>query len=91
MKGSCQNTGVKDDTHKQFLSLSPIKSLDERSGAFNDKLKESHHSQKVDVTIKVKLPAITMKYDDVADKEWLAIKIEEPTVSEREKYLLQLA
>ena len=90
IRGGRQNTGVKDDTYKQFLSLSPVKSRDELIVLFNDKLKELYQAQKGDAAIKSKVPVLTMKYDDVVVKELLAVKIEEPTLSDREKYLLQL-
>lgn len=90
IKGGRQNTGVKDDTYKQFLSLSPVKSRDELIVLFNEKLKELNQAQKGDAAIQSKVPVMTMKYDDVVVKELLAVKIEEPTLSEREKYLLQL-
>lgn len=90
IKGGRQNTGVKDDTYKQFLNLSPTKSRDELIILFNEKIKELRQAQKGDATIKTSVPTVTLNYDDVAVKKLLSIKIEKPVLSEREKYLLQL-
>lgn len=90
VKDGRHNTGVKDETYKQFLSLSPVKSRDELIILFNEKLKALHQAQKGDAVISVKVPSLTMKYDDSEVKNLLAVKIEKPILSEREKYLLQL-
>lgn len=90
VKDGRHNTGVKDETYKQFLSLSPVKSRDELIVFFNEKLKALHQAQKGDAVISVKVPSLIMEYDDLEVKNLLAVKIEKPILSEREKYLLQL-
>lgn len=90
IKDGRHNTGVKDETYKQFLSASPEKSRDELIILFNEKLKALYQAQKGDAAINAKVPSLSMEYDDLAVKNLLAIKIEKPILSEREKYLLQL-
>lgn len=81
---------MKDETYKQFLSVSPEKSRDELIILFDVKLKALYQAQKGDAAINAKVPSLSMEYDDLAVKNLLAIKIEKPILSEREKYLLQL-
>lgn len=90
IKEGRQNTGVKDDTYKQFLNRSPVKNRDELIILFNDKLKELKQAQKGDAAIKTKVPMLSLNYDDIAVQKLLSTKIEKPILSEREKYLLQL-
>lgn len=90
IKEGRQNTGVKDDTYKQFLNRSPVKNRDELIILFNDKLKELKQAQKGDAAIKTKVPMLSLNYDDVTVQKLLSTKIEKPILSEREKYLLQL-
>lgn len=85
-----QNAGVKDETYEQFLTLSPTKSRDELIVLFNEKLKALHKAQKGDAVINAKMPLLTMEYDDLKVNNLLAVKIEKPILSDREKYLLQL-
>ena len=90
IKDGRHNTGVKDETYKQFLSASPEKSRDELIVLFDVKLKALYQAQKGVAAINAKVPSLSMEYDDLAVKNLLAIKIEKPILSEREKYLLQL-
>ncbi len=90
VKEGRQNTGVRDETYKQFLSFSPVKSRDELIVLFNEKLNALYQAQKGAEAINVKVPGFTMKYDDSAIMDLLAVKIEKPILSDREKYLLQL-
>lgn len=90
VKEGRHNTGVKDETYKQFLTLSPVESRDNLVILFNEQLKALHQAQKGDDAINAKVPTFTMKYDDSAITKLLAVKIEKPILSEREKYLLQL-
>lgn len=84
------NTGVKDETYKQFLDFSPAKSRGEIIVLFNGKLNTLYQAQKGASVINVKVFAFTMKYGDLAIKELLAVKIEKTILSDWEKYLLQL-
>ena len=90
VKEGRQNTGVRDETYKQFLSFSPVKSRDELIVLFNEKLNALYQAQKGAEAINVKVLGFTMKYDDSAIMDLLAVKIEKPILSDREKYLLQL-
>lgn len=90
IKGGRTNTSVKEDTYKQFVLLTPLKSRDELIVIFNEKLKELQQVQKGDAVINAKVPTISTEYDDATVRDLLAVKIEKPTLSEREKYLLQL-
>ena len=84
------NTGVKDDTYKKFVNLSPQKSRDELIVLFDKKLIELQQAENGDAVIRNAVPKIITTYDDFEVKQLLEMKIEEPTLSDREKYLLKL-
>lgn len=48
IKGNRQNTGVRDDTYKQFVSVSTTKSRDQLIVEYNDKLREFTPKQSID-------------------------------------------
>lgn len=84
------NTGVKDDTYKKFVNLSPQKSRDELIVLFDKKLIELQQAENGDAVIRNAVPKIITTYDDFEVKQLLEMKIEEPTLSDREKYFLKL-
>lgn len=90
IKGNRQNTGVRDDTYKQFVSITTTKTRDELIIEFNEKLKELRIAQQGEATILAKVPAVSVEYDEESICELLKIKIEKPELSERERYLLDL-
>lgn len=91
IKGNRQNTGVRDDTYKQFVSVSTTKSRDQLIVEYNDKLRELRIAQQGEATISVKVPILSLEYNEECIVELLKIKIEKPELSERERYLLDLA
>lgn len=91
IKGNRQNTGIRDDTYKQFVSITTTKKRDQLIIEFNEKLKELRIAQQGEATILAKVPAVSIKYDEESICKLLKIKIEKPELSERERYLLDLA
>ena len=91
IKGNRQNTGVRDDTYKQFISISTTKKRDELLIEFNEKLKELRMAQQGAAAILNKVPLISLEYDEESIVKLLKIQIEKPELSERELYLLDLA
>lgn len=84
------NTRVKDDTYKKFINLAPQKSRDELIILFDKKLLDLQKAENGDAVIRNVIPQISVTYNDSEVKELLSIKIEEPILSDREKYLLKL-
>ena len=92
-EGARQNTPVRDDTYKKFVGLTPTKPRSELIVEFEEKLKEleSARSGSKQITTKVpELPKSYEQYDDNDIKQLLAVKIEKPELSEREKFLMGL-
>ena len=84
------NTGVKDNTYKKFINLAPQKSRDELIILFDKKLLDLQKAENGDAVIRNIIPQISVTYNDSEVKELLSMKIEEPILSDREKYLLKL-
>lgn len=84
------NTGVKDDTYKKFINLAPQKSRDELIILFDKKLLDLQKAENGDAVIRNAVHQISVTYNDSEVKEMLSMKIEEPILSDREKYLLKL-
>lgn len=91
IKGNRQNTGIRDDTYKQFISISTTKTRNQLLIDFNEKLKELRIAQQGDATILTKVPVISLEYNEESLGNLLKVKIEKPELSERERYLLELA
>lgn len=90
IKGNRQNTSVRDETYKQFISLSTTKTRDELIVEFNDTLKELRLAQQGDAAISTRVPVCNVRYDETGIIKLLQTKIEKPELSERERYLLEL-
>ena len=90
IKGGRNNASVREDTYKQFLSLKPTESRDSLVVLFNEKMKELQKAKNGDAVINIKVPSIVMQYADEQIAKLLAVKIEEPVLSERERMLLDL-
>lgn len=88
-----QNTPVRDDTYKKFVSLKPSRTKTELIIAYREKLNELEAARTGSFTIDAKVPSIPVlysKYNDDAVNQLLAAKIEKPELSEREKKLLAM-
>ena len=90
INGKRQNTGIRDDTYKQFISLSTTKTRDELLIEFNEMLKKLRIAQQGDAMISKKVPDCIIEYDEESIIKLLQTKIEKPELSEREYYLLEL-
>lgn len=90
IKGNRQNTGVRDDTYKKFISVTTTKTRDQLIIDFNEKIKELRIAQHGDATILDKAPVISVEYNEEKIRDLLKVKIEKPELSEREQYLLGL-
>lgn len=88
-----QNSRVSDDTYKRFIALSPENSRDELIIAFNIKMKELEAAKNGTTTIATTVPSVPDAYKHYSismANELIKMKIEEPELSDREKYLFSL-
>lgn len=88
-----QNTGVKEDTYKKFVALTPAKPKTELIADYKLKLKELEAAKSGASTINASVPSIPVSYSTYEDEpvqQLLAVKIEKPELSEREKKLFAL-
>lgn len=88
-----QNTGVRDNTYKRFITLSPDKSKTELLVDYTQKIEELKRARSGEETINQRVPHLPQsydRYDDNAIYNLLAEKIERPELSEREKKLFTL-
>lgn len=90
IKGNRQNTGVRDDTYKQFIALTTSKTRDQLIIEFNETLKALRAAQQGDAAISTRVPVYDIKYDEGNIIKLLRTRIEKPELSERECYLLEL-
>lgn len=91
--GSRQNTGVRDDTYKKFITLAPSKAKTELIIDYKAKYRELEDARNGISTIDEKVPTIPQmftSYDDKIIQQLLAEKIDRPELSEREKRLFAL-
>lgn len=88
-----QNTGVRDDTYKRFLKLTPSKTKTDLIADYKDKMRELVAARTGASTIDKKVPVVPKiysTYDDETVHLLLAEEIEKPELSEREKKLITL-
>ncbi len=88
-----QNTSVKDDTYKKFVKLKPSKTKTELISDYEVKWKELEVARTGSSVINIRVPSITSLYttfDDETLQQLLALKIEKPKLSERERKLFEL-
>ncbi len=88
-----QNTGVRDDTYKKFVKLTPSKQKTELISDYKIKIKELEEARSGASTIDKKVPTIPdlyLNYNDEDVQHLLAEAIEKPELSEREKNDLHL-
>lgn len=91
--GGRQNTSVRDDTYKKFVSLTPAKSKIDLITDYKEKIRELTDAKSGATSINQKvpeLPSFLLKYDDCKIEQLLAETIEKPKLSDREKKLLAL-
>ena len=88
-----QNTGVRDDTYKQFLNITPLKSRSELILDFKRMQQDLEAARAGASIIEQPVPQIPDKYnlyDELEIGKLLSQKIERPEFSEREQFLLKL-
>lgn len=90
IKGNRQNTAIRDDTYKQFVTLSTTKTRDQLIIEFNETLKELRNAQQGDASIQTRVPTFSLDYDEEKLSNLLNTILEKPDLSERERYLLDL-
>ena len=94
IKGQKVNVPVRDETYKQFVDLSPVKTREELLNDYNNKIEILNQKQSGSMEIKQSVPEIPVlyfSYDDEQVRFLLGKKIEQPALSDREKYLLELS
>lgn len=92
-EGAKQNTPVRDETYKQFLSLKPNKTKSELLVAFEEGLKALETAKSGSSRIDIRVPSLPKSFDQYDDEAIIALlgkKIERPKLSEREQYLMGL-
>lgn len=93
INGGRQNTAVRDDTYKKFLSIVPSKGKSELLTDYKDKMKALEAAKTGAAAITQIVPAIPnvyCVYDGETVRKLLAQEIEKPELSEREKKLFSL-
>lgn len=92
IKGNRQASNVRDDTYTQFINFQPLKTRDALIIEFNEKLIEYEEaksgSKKIDAAVKTDY---RFSFEETKFLELLAKKLEKPTLTNREKFLLNLA
>lgn len=84
-------TSVRDDTYKQFIGRNPEKSYYELTTEFNQGLSDLNEARSGNKKIEHKADLhVQFNFDETTFLTLLAKKIEEPTLTEREKFLLSL-
>lgn len=93
IRGHRQNTSVRDDTYKQFLTFTPSKSRSELLNEFSQLETELENAKSGNSVIIQQVPSIPKEYISYNDEEiqqLLNKRVERPELTEREKYLLEL-
>lgn len=91
IKGTKIFTSVRDETYKQFVGRSPEKSYYELSIEFQQGLSDLNEARSGNKKIEYKADLdAQFNFDETTFLNLLAKKIEEPTLTEREKFLLTL-
>ena len=93
IKSSRQNSRVSDETYKRFIALIPEKPRDELVIVFDKKMKELELAKNGVSKIIETVPSVPEGYKHYSitlSNELIKKKIEEPELSEREKYLFSL-
>lgn len=87
------NTAITDTSYLEFIDLSPKQNRDELLIEFNECIKALDRAKRGESEIKARIPSIEEKYccfDSDKANLLLKKKVEQPNLSEREKYLMHL-
>lgn len=91
IKGNKQASAVRNDTYEQFIKRQPNKTRDELLIEFNQKFSEyeaaKSGAKRIHNAVKTDFK---FSFDETVFKALLSKKIEEPNLSDREKFLLNL-
>lgn len=89
---SKQNAPVDENTYKRFIALTPVDDRNQLLLDFEIKIKELEQARSGSRVIKREVPSFTDLdlFDEKIVQDLLRIKIEEPTLSDREKRLFSL-
>lgn len=93
INGNRQNTSVRDDTYKKFVTITPSKLKTELIAAYKAKLKELEAAKTGASVITIKVPPCPddfKTYNDNAITQLLEKSMEKPKLSEREQKLFAL-
>lgn len=91
IKGNKIATAVNNETYKAFINLSPTKSRDALIIEYNKLLEELKTVQSGAKQISAKVPSnFSFTFDEKRFIELLSKKIEQPNLSEREKFLISV-
>lgn len=85
------NTPVRPDTYKQFIDLKPILSRDELVRLFQDKYTDFERARNGEQKIECKVDTFIENVDIKGITELLLEKIEQPELSSRDKFLLEIS
>lgn len=85
------NTPVRPDTYKQFIDLKPILSRDELVRLFQDKYTDFERARNGKQKIECKVDTFIENVDMKGITELLLEKIEQPELSSRDKFLLEIS
>lgn len=85
------NTSVRPDTYKQFIDLKPILSRDELVRLFQDKYTDFERARNGKQKIECKVDTFIENVDMKGITELLLEKIEQPKLSSRDKFLLEIS
>lgn len=91
IKGTRINTSVNNESYKEFISLKPKKTRNELIVAFKDKYKELEIARNGDQRIEVRVKTYVDEIDIDRINELLLQKIEEPKLSSRDKFLIDIS
>ena len=85
------NTSVNPETYKQFIDLKPILSRDELVCLFKDKYTDLEKARNGEQKIECKVDTFIENVDIKGITELLLEKIEQPKLSSRDKFLLEIS
>lgn len=91
IKGTRINTSVSNESYKEFIGLKPEKTRDDLIVAFKDKYKELESARNGDQRIEFRVITNVDEIDIDRINELLLQKIEEPELSPRDKFLIDIS
>ena len=91
IKGTRINTSVSNESYKEFIGLKPEKTRDELIVAFKDKYKELESARNGDQRIEFRVITNVDEINVDRINELLLQKIEEPELSPRDKFLIDIS